>query len=143
MLERFESSTELAFRGLASPHLEGDKLGTALNAVMTTVIGLTLPVFAVTAAAGVAASVLQVKPRFTPDGVKPDLKRLNPLPGAKRLVSPHSLVDLVKSLIKLAAIGGMAALTIYPKVDQLLQFGNLSPLVSMRIVGGLVTTLVW
>ncbi len=40
---------------------------------------------------------------FTP--LKPDLKKLNPITGMKRFVSKRSLVEVIKSLLKVGLIG--------------------------------------
>jgi flagellar biosynthesis protein FlhB len=95
------------------------------------------------AVAGVAASALQNKPSLTMTRLKPDFKRLNPLPGFKRFVSPHSLVELVKSLLKLATVGGIVFLTLYPHFPQLVQLGQVEPTETLGIVGSLAVSLVW
>ena len=40
--------------------------------------------------------------------LKPDFSRVNPFEGAKRLVSPRSLIELGKSLLKLTVVGYVA-----------------------------------
>jgi len=42
--------------------------------------------------------------------------RINPLTGLKRMFSQQSLVDLVKNLVKLAVVGAVAALLVYPRL---------------------------
>src|SRR4051794_26943986 len=124
MLHTFEASMRQMFQRLASPELAGGGLSVALSDAMRTLLTLTVPIFAVAAGMAVAASVSQNRPMLTTYALKPDLKRLNPVAGLKKLASPHSLVDLVKSLVKLGAVGGMAFLTVYPRLHDLAAMGN-------------------
>src|SRR5690606_23819928 len=49
-------------------------------------------------------------PLFSTEAIKPQLKRINPLSGAKRLfASKQSYVQLAKSLVKILLLGGVAA----------------------------------
>jgi flagellar biosynthetic protein FlhB len=143
MLHSFEGSMRTMFQRLASPDLASGGLSTALSDAMTTFLTLTVPVFAVAAGMAVAASVLQNKPGLRLTALKPDVKRLNPMGGVKKLFSPHSLVELGKNLLKLAAVGGIAALTIYPRLHDLVALGNVAPTVAMGRVGSLVMSLAW
>jgi len=54
---------------------------------------------------GVAANLAQVGFIFSQDAFKPDLERLNPLTGLKRIFSGRGLVELLKSLLKIGVIG--------------------------------------
>jgi flagellar biosynthetic protein FlhB len=67
-----------------------------------TVLG---PIFGVMIVAGIVANVAQVGFLFTMKPLAPDFSRINPLQGFKRLFSPRSLVELVKSIAKLIVIG--------------------------------------
>ena len=50
-------------------------------------------------------NLLQVKWKVTTKPLKPKFSKLNPVNGFKRFFSPNSLVELVKSVLKLALIG--------------------------------------
>jgi flagellar biosynthesis protein FlhB len=83
------------------------------------VLGGIAPIVIVCAIAGVAANVFQVgfKPSFK--AVTPDFKKLNPASGLKQLVSPNSAVEAVKSTLKVAAVGAIVALALFPKLDEM------------------------
>lgn len=49
-------------------------------------------------------SYVQVGALFSFESLKPDLKKLNPLSGIKKWFSPKTLVELVKTVIKVAAV---------------------------------------
>lgn len=50
---------------------------------------------------GVLANILQVGPIFTIHPVKPDLQRLNPVSGFKRVFSMKMMFEFIKSVIKI------------------------------------------
>ena len=78
------------------------------------------PVMGVCLVAGVAASAGQVGLRPTPGALKPDFRKLNPAAGLKNLFKPsHLAVEGAKNLAKVAMVGGIAALAVYPKLDEL------------------------
>lgn len=57
---------------------------------------------------GVASSLLQTGFVFATQPLTPDLSRLNPLAGLRRLVSLRSLVEMVKAGLKLVVVGWVA-----------------------------------
>ena len=78
------------------------------------------PVMFACMAAGVIASVAQVGFKPTPSAMKPDFKKLNPMSGLKNLFNPqHFAVEALKNIAKVAAVGAIAALAVYPKLDEL------------------------
>jgi flagellar biosynthetic protein FlhB len=143
ILQQFEGSMRQMFRSLAAPELQSGGLATALSNASATFLAIMAPIFAVAAVMGILGSVMQNRPQLGAQALKPDFKRLNPMGGVKKLASPHSLVELVKSIGKLVVVGGLVFLTIYPRLDELVSLGQVSPTVAMRIVGSLVLTLAW
>lgn len=63
------------------------------------------PVMAVAIAAGLIANLGQIGFLFTAEPLKFDLNKINPFQGAKRIFSLRALVELFKSLLKIAFIG--------------------------------------
>lgn len=55
----------------------------------------------------IGASVLQTGLLFSEEALSPDLNKMNPLTGFKRIFSLRNLMEGVKSLAKFAAIGGV------------------------------------
>src|SRR6266853_75601 len=64
-----------------------------LSAALLDTLGLLVPVFALIAAAGVLASLLQTGPVFSFEPLKPDFDRINPVAGLKRLLSTRLLFE--------------------------------------------------
>jgi flagellar biosynthetic protein FlhB len=104
---------------------------------------LCLPILAVAAVAGIVASVLQNRPSFTPSGIKPDVKKLQPLAGIKRMVGPQAATELGKTLFKVAVVAGVGVLVIWPELDTLMRLDRMAPAEIAAYTGGLITKLVF
>ncbi|MDR1619805.1 MAG: flagellar biosynthesis protein FlhB [Clostridiales bacterium] len=63
-----------------------------------------LPLFLTAMVAGALFSILQVGFLFTPNALRPKFSRINPIEGFKRLFSKQTLVELLKSIIKIAVL---------------------------------------
>ena len=73
---------------------------------------------AVCAIAAVVVNVAQVGIKPHTKVLKPDPKRLNPINGLKGMFSPNSLVELGKSLLKIALVGAIVVMTVLPQLDE-------------------------
>jgi len=59
---------------------------------------------------GLGGSFAQNAPRLVTSRIMPDLSRLSPIAGFRRLFGPRGLTEFVKNLVKLLAVGGVTAL---------------------------------
>lgn len=66
---------------------------------------LSWPLLAVAVIAGVAINLFQVGFMFSGESIKPQFNRINPLEGLKRILSMRSIVELLKSLLKIGIVG--------------------------------------
>lgn len=84
-------------------------------------VGLALlPVTGACFLAGLLAAVGQVGLKPSTQALKPDFKRLNPASGIKNLFNPqHFAFETAKNVLKTVAVGGIAALALFPKLDEL------------------------
>jgi flagellar biosynthetic protein FlhB len=79
-----------------------------------------LPIMAVCFVAGLAASAGQVGLKPTPEAMKPDFKKINPASGLKNLFNPQTLaVEGAKNVAKVVVVGAIAAIALFPKLDEL------------------------
>ncbi len=86
---------------------------------MTQWFAFAAPIIGGTMLAGVAASVVQTGFLISGHPLKPDLGRVNPLKGAKRLMSSRALVDAARSMGKIILIGLVFWLTVTDELDTL------------------------
>lgn len=89
-------------------------------------LGAVLPLMGGFMIVGLLASYTQVGINFSHKSIIPDFKKLNPISGAKNLLSRKSLVKVSMSLIKLSIMSGVAYVSIKKDIEPLLE------LVSMR-----------
>ena len=83
------------------------------------VLRLAAPFVLATLLAGAGSVLLQSGFLLNPAALRPDLRRINPLAGSRRLASPESLVELGKSLAKVAVLGAAVWHVVEGSVKQL------------------------
>ncbi len=71
-------------------------------------------------AAALAANFGQALPVFSPDRLKPSLKRLSPAEGLKRLFGPTAIVNFAKGVGKIGLVGAILAFALWPDRDRLM-----------------------
>lgn len=58
--------------------------------------------------------------RFSNQALQPDLKRLSPLAGLKRMYGKESIAEFVRSVLRIVLIGGIGGLVVYGAFTRLL-----------------------
>jgi len=86
-------------------------------------------------------NLLQVKWKVTTKPLKPKFSKLNPVNGFKRFFSPNSLVELVKSVLKLALIGYVVKSYLEKNMPPIFQLYDISLNQGIVQVGMLVINL--
>jgi flagellar biosynthetic protein FlhB len=81
---------------------------------------LLLPLFILVMIVGFFSSIFQIGWLFTTKPLTPDFSKLDPIKGFGRMFSMKSLVDMVKSTIKVILIGWIAYATIYSHFEEAL-----------------------
>ncbi len=76
-----------------------------------------LAVLFVIVAAG--AHAVQAAPVLAAERLKPSLKRLSPMEGAKRLFGPQAIANFLKGLGKLGVVGAILVFTMWPDHERL------------------------
>jgi flagellar biosynthetic protein FlhB len=75
---------------------------------------------------GVVANLAQVGFMFSQEALRPDFSRVNPLTGLRRIFSGRGLVELIKSLLKLAVIGLVVYTTLRDNFDTIAASSRMS-----------------
>jgi len=88
------------------------------NACMQALL-LCVPLFAACVCAALLAPMLLGGWNFSAQALQPDFSRINPLSGLGRMFSGHGAMELLKGLVKLAWIGGVAASYLWQKREAL------------------------
>ncbi len=112
----------LGARFLEQPHEFQTDAGalTALFAQTSMLVGAMLGGIAlVFMLAAIGANVAQAAPVLAAQRLKPSLKRLSPIEGAKRIFGPAGLANFLKGLGKLTIVGAILVLTLWPDHERL------------------------
>lgn len=91
-------------------------------------VGLVLPMLPVLLAALAAcfiAPAVMGGLRFASKSLQPDFARMSPLAGLKRLYGKESLAELIRSLLRVALIGGLAGMVVYGAFSRLLAMAGM------------------
>jgi flagellar biosynthesis protein FlhB len=99
-------------------------------------IALTVgPVAGVCLVMGVLAGVAQVGVRPTPQALKPDFRRVNPVSGLKNLLGPNLIFEALKAIAKVAVVSAVAVLAIVPGLTGLAANVGISPAALGALMG--------
>ncbi|MBE3572672.1 MAG: flagellar biosynthesis protein FlhB [Moorella humiferrea] len=102
-------------------------------------IGLLLaPVLLVAAAVGLFANFAQVGFLFSLDPIMPRLENLDPVKGMQRLFSRRALIELMKSLFKVTAVGFVAWALVRGELDRLITVVDAGLPAALEMVGRLL-----
>ncbi|MFN1648375.1 flagellar biosynthesis protein FlhB [Vibrio rotiferianus] len=115
----FRYNMALTKDDLASPNQMVEQIGQSLAMI----IEMLVPMFAVIIIVTVASTLLLGGWMFRPANILPKLSKLNPLSGIKRMFSTRSLVELIKSTLKVTVIFAV----LYGYLDN-----HLQPLLGMQ-----------
>ncbi len=96
----------VTFRALIEHAASGEaSSAAALHLTATTWLRATAPLIALVLVAGVGAVLGQTGFLLSPAALRPNLARISPAAGLRRLLGPDSLIEAGRSLVKLLVIG--------------------------------------
>lgn len=87
-------------------------------------VKLVLPVLLIAMVAGFSANYIQIGFLFTTEPLMMKLEKLNPIEGAKKIFSIRSLVELVKSILKITIVSSVAVLVLWGAKDDWMLIGD-------------------
>ena len=96
------------------------------------------PLLAIAVVVGFFSQVAQVGFLAAADPLKPQLRRIDPVSGLKRIFSKRALVELVKATLKIALIGAVAYATLKATAPAVLEFGRMPLEQAVRLTGDIV-----
>src|SRR5215203_2673389 len=144
MMQSLKTMMSSTLANIATPEVvTKDGLGPIVteNAlVMARVIG---PIAAVCMVAGLIVNVAQVKWKPSAKPVTPNFKKINPLTGAKNVFGPQMYFESGKTIAKVGAVGGITALALFPKFDELAALVGMPPQQLMTHLCELVLSIAW
>jgi flagellar biosynthetic protein FlhB len=126
MLDQMGACMVEIFKNLSSFEMTQERLiELTAQAVMLSFLIIT-PVCVGIMLFGVVANVMQIGFLFTAQPITPNLNKVDPISGFKRLFSARSLVEAVKNIIKLVIIGFIAYWTVMAVFEQIMMLADAS-----------------
>ncbi|KEO82947.1 flagellar biosynthesis protein FlhB [Tumebacillus flagellatus] len=104
---------------------------------------LILPIAGVVMVIGAFTSYLQVGTLFTLKPLMPDFSKINPLSGFKRIFSMRTFVDLLKSILKMGAIGFIVYSEISKDWVRVSRLGDMDVSDMLSVVASLAYGIFW
>lgn len=92
-----------------------------IREIIKKMIILILPIVLIAMFCAMLANFFQIGFLFAFESAKPDIKKINPMEGIKKIFSMNNLVELVKSIIKIAFLGILIFKVIQSSIDPLIQ----------------------
>lgn len=120
-----------------------DGLGPIVADNTMVLIKVVAPIAGVCLAAGLAVNIAQVRWHPSAKVLKPNFKKLNPLSGAKNTFGPQMYFESGKTVAKVGAVGGIAALALFPKFDELAALVGMSPQQLLPHLAGLILSIAY
>ena len=128
IVQTLENSMLTGLSQISHPDVVSQQgLGKVLLSTFSGVLTSVGPIAGVCMVAGVLANVAQVRPKLNAHALKPDVKKLNPKNGIKRLLGPSSAFEAGKGILKVTLLGVVALITIKPKIGEIAASVGMSP----------------
>ena len=86
--------------------------------------------------AAVSSSLVQYGLLFAPEKIKPQLSKISPIAGAKRMFSLRSLTELLKGLVKIGLVAAVAVVVLIPVFDKVALVPAMPIPVSLGVLHG-------
>lgn len=124
-LEQFlASSLKLA----ATPEkVQGVGLSRIVNEAGHVAFSAVVPVAVACALAAAVMMAAQVGLKITPKAIKPDFKKMNPVSNAKQVFGMNALVELVKNIAKVSAVGLVVWMVLKPQMEDVATLVGMEP----------------
>ncbi|MBI1360763.1 MAG: flagellar biosynthesis protein FlhB [Alphaproteobacteria bacterium] len=104
--------------------------GGAMNVLRALLLALLPPlgvIFGALLVGAVMGHIIQVRPLWTFEKIKPDLNKLSPAKGLERMFGPQGWMNLLKAVLKIGAVGVAMGYAIWPHAATIVGAGTLDP----------------
>lgn len=124
-------------------------IGIILTETARHALTATFVVFLALLVSALIGPLMQVGPLIAPEVLKPDLSKISPMKGFGRLFSLKSIVEFIKGILKITAIGTIGFVMVYPYLDGAEHSIDMTPLetldeiklLALRMMTGILVAL--
>ena len=120
MIKDFMELMEWSFANSARFELRSGNFNWLLLELFRRGIKIVAPLFVALMVAGLLSNLVQVGFLFSTKAIAPKFSKLDPLKGFGRMVSKQALVELIKSLFKIAVVGCVTYFTVKGELNQII-----------------------
>lgn len=143
LLGRFMEFTETFWREI--PHIEYtiSEVHQLFITFMLEGMRFVGPIMIAAVIVGIVANGLQIGLLFTGQPLIPKLEKIDPFQGFKKIFSKRSMVELVKSIIKMVIIGFIAYMLFLDQIDEMPTLFAMPVMQIASLVGNLTWTMIF
>ncbi len=123
-LEGLSDAMTGAFRHLADGDFTAQSLTGSETHILTLTMNIMLPLLLGIALISILANVLQTGPLLSGHPIKPQLSRISPMAGTKRILSRDTAVSLIRNLAKLMIVGAVLTIALKARLNEFLMLGS-------------------
>ncbi len=122
----FEDVFNLFIGSMLSLQIDATSIQQVLAEAINRYLMIMIPIFLVALVLGVTSNLVQVGFLATTQNMTPQLNRLNPLEGLKKILSKKAAFEMVKALLKIVIITSVTFFFVRSRLDTLLKLINQS-----------------
>ncbi|WP_394232515.1 flagellar biosynthesis protein FlhB [Niallia oryzisoli] len=120
LLKKLVSILEHSFQDYMLMDLTEETIFMILIELLKELVLFVGPIMLVALVAGVAANYFQVGFIFSTEAIQMKLEKIDPIKGFKRIFSLRSIVEFLKSILKICIVGMITFLVIWNSLDEIL-----------------------
>lgn len=126
LIETFASMYEHTFTEMVLWDLTSNSIQGLFNGIVLEMAKVLLPIMVIAVFGGIISNLMQIGILFTTEPLKFDLKKIDPIQGAKRIFSLRAIVELLKSMLKIVFISVITFTVIWIYKDDMLMTAFIS-----------------
>jgi len=109
------------------------KMGGIMTSIMSTIFFTSLPLMGLISIIGVFVNFIIVGPLFSIEAMKLDIKKLNPISNLKNIFKMKTLVELIKSMLKIIGAVALIYSVVYTSLNEIIATCGLPLAVSAAV----------
>lgn len=125
LFEQMASYLAYTFRSVSGNIDMENRAGGYLFQCIMVIFNCSLPISVVTALVGLLVNFLVIGPVFSSEAMKPDLKRLNPVTNIKNMFKVRTLIELLKSVLKITGAIILIYSVVYNSLPEIIATASL------------------
>ena len=118
-----------------------DALKIVTMGILEKAIMLIIPLVLVAMFSAIVGNIMQFGMLFAPEGIKPDIKKISPIGGLKKIFAMKNLVEFFKSVIKIVFLSFVVYYVIYSSIGDLVNLPYCGSSCILPVVGVLMKKL--